>query len=365
MRFFYYVQFQQFINRHHVHQIVTGIQQVGIGVTDIDSAWKWYRTVFGTDVPVFDDVADATLMARYTGNEVHTRRAVLALNMSGGGGFEIWQFKSRKPVKSSTPLIPGDLGINAVKIKCQDVNKAIDAINRHGTDRVALPYILPNGETCCWIQDPLGNRFQLVKGNSWFQTGKHSTGGVCGAVIGVSDIDSVLPLYKQAIGFETMIYDETGQFDDLHEKHRFRRILLRKKQSDEGAFSRLFGHIDIELIQALDREPKKIYSDRYWGDPGFIHICFDVNDMDSLKEKCEELGYDFTVDSASTFDMGEAAGRFSCIEDPDGTLIEFVQAHKLPILKKLGWYINLKKRKHQKPLPDWMLKTMSFNRISD
>ncbi|TVQ05120.1 MAG: VOC family protein, partial [Balneolaceae bacterium] len=39
-----------------MHQIVTGIQQVGIGVSDIDSAWKWYRTIFGTDVPVFDDV---------------------------------------------------------------------------------------------------------------------------------------------------------------------------------------------------------------------------------------------------------------------------------------------------------------------
>ncbi|TVQ04821.1 MAG: VOC family protein, partial [Balneolaceae bacterium] len=204
-----------------------------------------------------------------------------------------------------------------------------------------------------------------VKGSTWFQNGKHSTGGVCGAVIGVSDIDAVLPLYKMAIGFETIVYDETGQFDDLHENHQFRRLLLRKKQRDEGAFSRLFGHIDIELIQALDRQPQKIYSDRYWGDPGFIHICFDVTNMELLKEKCEGLGYVFTVDSASTFDMGEAAGRFSYIEDPDGTLIEFVQAHKLPILKKLGWYINLKKRKHQKPLPDWMLKTMSFNRVTD
>lgn len=346
-------------------QIVTGIQQVGIGVTDIDTAWKWYRSIFGTDVPVFDDVADATLMARYTGNQVHTRRAVLALNMSGGGGFEIWQFKSREPVHSTSPLILGDLGINAVKIKCLDVKKAVDSINNRKDGNPLITQKLPNGEICCWIKDPLGNKFQLVKGNSWFQYGKHTTGGVCGSVIGVSNIDAVLPLYKIALGFETIVYDETGQFDDLHEKYQFRRLLLRKKQLDEGAFSRLFGHIDIELIQALDREPQKIYSERYWGDPGFIHICFDVNDMDTLKEKCQNLGYLFTVDSASTFDMGEAAGRFSYIEDPDGTLIEFVQAHKLPILKKLGWYINLKKRKHQKPLPDWMLKTMSFNRVTD
>jgi len=43
------------------------------------------------------------------------------------------------------------------------------------------------------------------------------------------------------------------------------------------------------------------------------------------------------------FDMGEAAGRFSYIEDPDGTLIEFVETHKIPIFKKLGWYLHLEK----------------------
>lgn len=344
-------------------QIITGIQQVGIGVTDVSSAWKWYRSIFGTDVPVFDDVAEAKLMSKYTGNEVHSRRAVLALNMNGGGGFEIWQFKSREPVECSFEHTLGDLGINAVKIKCRDVNKAYQLHSQKNPDGTSELFTLPNGEASFWIKDPFGNLFQLVNGDSWFQKGLHATGGVCGAVIGVSNIDAALPLYTGALGFKETVYDVTGIFDDIEKNQSFRRILLRKNQRDEGAFSRLFGHIDIELIQALDREPKKIYHDRFWGDPGFIHICFDVNDMDSLQKKCLELGYNFTVDSASTFDMGEAAGRFSYIEDPDGTLIEFVQAHKLPILKKWGWYINLKKRKHQKPLPDWMLKTMSFNRV--
>jgi len=157
----------------------------------------------------------------------------------------------------------------------------------------------------------------------------------------------------------------SGKFEDLDKDYTYRRILLRKHQKDEGAFSRLFGHIDIELVQVLDRDPKQIYADRYWGDPGFIHLCFDVNHMDVLQKKCADLGYSFTVDSSSSFDMGEASGQFSYIEDPDGTLIEFVEAHKLPIFKRWGWHINLKKRKRKKPLPDWMLKTMSFNRVSD
>ena len=66
-----------------------------------------------------------------------------------------------------------------------------------------------------------------------------------------------------------------------------------------------------------------------------------------------------------SFDMGEAAGNFSYIEDPDGALIEFVETHKIPIMKKLGWYLDLRKRKAAKALPDWMLKTLAFNRIKD
>ena len=87
--------------------------------------------------------------------------------------------------------------------------------------------------------------------------------------------------------------------------------------------------------------------------------------MEELKKDCEKAGFPFTVDSGETFDMGEAGGRFSYIEDPDGTWIEFVETHKVPVLKKLGWYINLKKRNPEKPLPRWMLSAMGLNKVKD
>jgi hypothetical protein len=61
--------------------------------------------------------------------------------------------------------------------------------------------------------------------------------------------------------------------------------------------------------------------------------------------------------------MGEAAGHFAYIEDPDGVLIEFVETHRIPMLKKLGFYLNLKKRKNYKPLPDWIVKMLRFSRV--
>ena len=347
-------------------QLITGIQQVGIGVADVDEAWSWYRQTFGMDVPVFDDEAEATLMKQFTGNQVHSRRAVLALNMNGGGGFEIWQFKNREPAAAANKPRFGDLGINAVKIKSTNPEATYQKLMIHHSDDDSVSELFdhPKIGSTFWITDPYGNVFQVVKDDSWFKKRQDNSGGVCGVVIGVSDIDKSASLYTDVLGFDTCLYDETGTFDDLPGENKYRRTCFLKTQKDEGAFSRLLGGIQVELLQDLSNEPRKIYRNRYWGDLGFIHVCFDVNDMDKLKAECEKAGLTFIIDSANSFDMGEAAGRFSYIEDHDGTLIEFVQTHKLPVLKKWGWFLNLQNRKRQTPLPNWMLRLMSLNRVS-
>ena len=78
---------------------LNGIQQMGIGVPNVPEIWSWYRKAFGLDVKIFEEAAPAPLMTRYTGDVVHHRTATLALNMAGGGGFEIWQFTSRNTEK--------------------------------------------------------------------------------------------------------------------------------------------------------------------------------------------------------------------------------------------------------------------------
>ena len=61
--------------------------------------------------------------------------------------------------------------------------------------------------------------------------------------------------------------------------------------------------------------------------------------------------------------MGEASGHFAYNEDADGTLIEYVETHKVPIAKKIGLYLNLKKRDPAKCLPNWVVKCLRFNRV--
>jgi hypothetical protein len=166
-----------------------------------------------------------------------------------------------------------------------------------------------------------------------------------------------------------LVYDEEGTFDDLAHlpggKKKVRRVLLTHKEPRKGSFSRLFGFTSIELVQVKNRKARKIFADRYWGDLGFIHLCFDVKKMDLLKAECEGKEFPFTADSKDAFDMGQASGRFSYIEDPDGTLIEFVETNKIPIMKNIGWYFDVGKRDPEKPLPDTLLKMLGLGKVKD
>lgn len=343
--------------------LLSGIQQIGIGVTDAEEAWKWYRRHFGMDVPVFKDASTAELMVRYTGGEARKRYAILALNMQGGGGFEIWQFTDRVPARPAFSPQPGDLGIFGALIKCRDVPEAHAGFRKKKIE-VSDLFDSPSGGKRFVLHDPWGNRFTFTEGLGWFRKEKHTNGGVSGVQIGVSDMEQSLHFYREVLGFDRVVKETTGVAHEFG-PGSYHRVILRPSQAFGGAFSRLLGQGEIELVRSLDHTGRKIYEGRFWGDPGFIHICFDVNDMPALEKRCTEQGYPFTVNSGNSFDMGEAAGQFTYTEDPDGALIEFVQTHKLPILKKIGWYLDLRKRDASRPLPDWMLASMRFQRVKN
>ncbi len=345
---------------------------MGIGVPNVQEIWKWYRKFFGVNVRVFEEAAEAPLMTRYTGGQVHSRTATLALSMEGGGGFEIWQFTSRNTEKSDFPIQLGDFGLYCCKIKSRNVSESFSYFKENGARIVGDLMSSPNGKQSFFVLDPNDNLFQIVEGRDYFKNTGHPSkcGGVAGTIIGVSDIDKALPLYKDILGYTEIEYDKTANFEDLNSlsggNGTFRRILLSHPEARKGPFARLLGPTEIELIQSIDRtDCKKIFENRFWGDWGFIHLCFDVQGMNALKEECEHKGFSFTVDSENTFDMGEAGGRFSYIEDPDGTWIEFVETHKVPVMKKWGWYINLKNKKPGKHLPNWMLHAMGMNKVKD
>lgn len=355
-----------------MEKIICGIQQMGIGVPNVQEVWKWYRKAFGTDVKVFEEAAEAPLMTKYTGGKVQSRTATLALSMQGGGGFEIWQYTSRNTERPAFEVQLGDYGLYACKIKSRDVQATYNYYKKLNFDLVSEIEKTPEGKDHFFVRDPNGNLFEIVEGLGFFSDTKFSgkTGGVAGTIIGVSNIENSLKLYQDVLEYDQIVYDVTEVFNAYKNipggNKAVRRVLLRHSKERKGPFAKLLGPTEIELIQAVERtDVRNIFENRFWGDWGFIHLCFDIQGMDALQSACEKAGFPFTVDSGKTFDMGEAGGRFSYIEDPDGTWIEFVETHKVPVMKKLGWYINLNGKKPGQSLPNWMLKAMKFNRVKD
>lgn len=348
---------------------IAGIQQIGIGVPNVHEAFTWYRQNFGMDIPIFEEAAEANLMLPYTGGKPHQRHAILAINMKGGGGFEIWQYTSRVPQLPTFNIELGDLGFYCTKMKTSDVKKSFDFLKSKNANIISPLTTDAVGNPTFYLRDPWNNLFQVVKADSWFGEGVQLTGGPVGSVIGVSDIERSKKFYGDILGYDTVVYDKEGVFEDYKNlpsgSGKVRRVLLKHSKPRVGAFSKLLGESEIELVKVYDRTPRKIFENRFWGDQGFIHMCFDITNQSAMKKLCAEKGYPYTVDSGEKFDMGEAAGHFSYIEDPDGALIEFVETKKIPIMKKFGWYLDLRKRDALKPLPDWMLKALKFNRVKN
>ena len=345
---------------------INGIQQVGVGTENFNKSWNWLIEMFGADLKILEDDTVAERMLPYTGGQPQQRHASINANLQGGGGFEIWQYSKRKPVPVGFEISVGDLGVFAAKVHCRDIAAFHKEISAKWKD-VGAVSALPDGTPCFCVKDLYGNCFQLVQSDYLYIEQGRLTGGIAGAVAGVTDMERSIAFYKEVLGYDTVVYDRTGVFDDWAllpgADGRFRRVLLRPAQPRTGAFSGLLGPDCIELVQALDRTPRKIFEGRYWGDPGFIQICYDVTGMQALGRFCAAKGHPFTVDSCpdgEQFDMGEASGHFTYIEDPDGTLIEFVETHKIPVVKKLGWYLDMRKRDPRKPLPKFLFRMMGL-----
>ena len=167
-------------------KIIYGIQQVGVGVSDAYKAFNWYGRILGADLIIFDDDNVATHMAPYMGGSPHKKRAILSANIQGGAAYEIWQFMDRTPEAPKEEISLGDLGIYSIKVKAKDIREAYNSIKSKGAQMISEIQTDPVGTAFFFIEDPYGNKIQVIQSNDWFtQKSKYVTGAIQGVIIGV------------------------------------------------------------------------------------------------------------------------------------------------------------------------------------
>lgn len=353
-----------------MYKRINGIQHIGVGVSDSEISQKWYRKFIGMDIPIFNGVAPAPLMDVYTHNKTITKRATMILNLKGGCAMEVVCPTSFEPKKPNFETQLGDIGIYINQIKTENVASTFEYFKKNDAKLLSGLEQMPDGGKTFYCEDPNGLIFQIVQGQNFYANTNHITGGPNGCVIGVTDIDNSVKLYSDILGYDKVIYDETGKFKDFESliggDKSFRRIRLTQSNPPGGGFAKVSADTYIELVQAKSYKPNKIYKGRIWGDVGFVHVGLDVRGMKALGEELESKGFGFTCDTQDTLDMGGTT-RVHCtyIDDPDGILIEMIEVYKIPIIEKLGIFLNVEKRDPLKPLPDFMLKALRFSRIKD
>ncbi len=352
-----------------MYKRINGLQHIGVAVTDMDASLKFYRKFFGLDIPFFDSVQPAPLMDVYTHNKTITKRASMVMNLQGGCAIEVIRPTSFEPSGAPFQVSVGDLGIFITQIKCKDIQRTYAFCKSENAPKISEMSEDPIGRKTFYIEDLDGNTWQYLQSDAWYTQNNHHSGGVIGCTTGVSNIDEAMKLYRNILGFDELVYDKTGVFDDWKNlnsgNEKYRRVLLTQSAQPGGGFARVTGRTYIELVQALDRNPHFIFEDRIWGDTGFAHIGFDVKGMKALGNDLKNAGYPFTCDSNDALSMGNTRVHCTYIEDNDRTLIEMIEVFKVPIMEKWGVFLNVEKRDPLKPLPDFMLKALRFSRIKD
>lgn len=348
---------------------INGFQHIGIAVKNMDDSLRFYRKIFGMDIPFFDSVASAPLMDIYTNNETITKRASMIINLQGGCAMEVIHPTTFDPVPAVFETRIGDIGIFITQIKCKNINDSFKYCQEKKVSIIGGVASRPDGIKTFYVQDLEGNNFQFIEDSHWYTNNNHHSGGVIGCSIGVSDIDVSLKLYADILGFDKIEYDEISVFHDWKSlkggNERYRRVLLTQSKPPGGGFAKVTGKNTIELIQPLDRKPEYIFKDRIWADLGFVHLGFDVKGMHNLGVDLKSKGFPFTCDSNAALDMGKTKVHCTYIDDPDKTWLELIEVYKVPIVEKWGLFLNVEKRNPLKPLPDYMLKSLRFSRIKD
>ena len=348
---------------------INSMQHIGVAVQDMDASLKYFRKIFGMNIPFFDSVQAAPLMDCYTHEKTITKRASMIMNLQGGCAMEVIRPTTFEPRKADFQIKIGDLHIFQVHMKARNVKHMHEHCKNNGALNVSEIQLNPAQQNVFDLTDLDGNFFRVEPTTECYREMGHPSNGVAGCSIGVTNMEDALNLYSNLLGYNEVVFDRTGTFNDWGHlpggKEQYRRVRLKQSAPTGGGFARVMGETFIELVQALDRVPARTFKGRIWGDSGFVHLGLDVKGMKKLGENLGAQGFPFRCDSNDALSMGQTKVHCTYIDDKDGSLIELIEVYKVPIVEKWGIFLNVEKRDPLKPLPNFMLNALRFSRIKD
>ncbi len=321
--------------------MINGFQHIGIGVRDRDKSYAFYKDVLDFSVPLSKHRGSCSGMLPVIGND-EERDVTIALNPYGGGLVEIFQYISKKPEEPEKIDFSSN-GYLFFGLKVRNINKATNLIRDYrGAEIVGEPADFTPMKSRGWktsvfrdIDGIYGILLEYPESNMGYGKGKARIGGVEYVAIGVSNLKQSMEFYINILGYDKIIYEAEGSFPEWEcmfgKGRKLKRVLLKRSRKPEGIFKHFLRGGMIELIEVEGNDGKHMYEGRKWGDIGFMELCFDVTDIDKTLEEVTKKGAEIIVPPYRQ-DMGmNTYATFSYIKDPDGSMLEFADIHRLPV----------------------------------
>ena len=223
---------------------------VSFKVDDLQYAERYYTDLLGLDYSNNLNVVELE-----NSNKNETQDTAELFSSEGGASLQLVEIDSNSFSNPKPSLL--QIGIIGIKIQSRNMRKSY--FHYRDKNIVSVSNIrnkpLYNKHFHIVTQDFL---FQIKEDkNNFFGYLGRKNGGISGIIIGVYDIEKSKEFYKKVLGYDTVIYEGEGKFDDFDGINGgdavFKRIVLQQSNIHTNKYNNFFGKNEIELLQAVTR----------------------------------------------------------------------------------------------------------------
>jgi catechol 2,3-dioxygenase-like lactoylglutathione lyase family enzyme len=306
----------------HGFGAMTGLDHIGIGVTDMDASIGFYGELGFTDV-AFDVESDLPGLSGVSGYAETSARVVLLRSDNptalGRAAIKLVSISSRTNPAMPAGMAWGEPGICEVCVHVHgQAEFHLDLVKR-GYANLMDPNeadLDPYATHCglSYVADPDGAKIELIEWSTLEAGWPVADGpqGVNHVAFGVTDIERTRDFYR-ALGFTGQLFESDGYFEPMHPWYvprtppRQRMMLLT---------SPLGGNL--EPVQHTPASPDMRGE---WGHVGTYEFAIGSRCLERSLDHLDRLGIKLVGDAA-TIDLGGGASwAYAYFEDPDGLYV--------------------------------------------
>jgi catechol 2,3-dioxygenase-like lactoylglutathione lyase family enzyme len=298
---------------------LTGLDHIGIGVSDITESLVFYADLGFTDV-AFDYTGPLPGLGALIGHEVTQARVVFLRTANptvlGRASIKLVQLLDRTPPPAPEGQAWGEPGICEVCVHVNGQSAFYRDLVARGRTGLMEPNEadLPPYQTHCglsYVADPDGAKIELIEWSTLEAGWPHAPGlpqGVNHVAFGVTDIERTREFY-QGLGFTGQLFESDGYFEPMHPwfgartPPSMRMMLLTTPYG--GA------------LEPVQHTPPSPDMRGQWGHLGTFEFAIGSRCIDSALQHLESRGIKLVGEPAAIDLGGGASWRYAYFQDPD------------------------------------------------